>query len=46
MEAGHMFYRDDSRHDEDAIAWMQALNAKKWLTTGQTKRLSRYLSHY
>ena len=24
-----MFYRDDSRHDKDAIAWMQALNAKK-----------------
>ena len=29
MEAGHMFYGDDSRHDKDAIAWMQALNAKK-----------------
>ena len=24
-----MFYRDDSRHDGDAIAWMQALNTKK-----------------
>ena len=24
-----MFYRDDSRRDKDAIAWMQALNAKK-----------------
>ena len=24
-----MFYGDDSRHDEDAIACMQALNAKK-----------------
>ena len=29
MEAGHMVYGDDSRHDEDAIAWMQALNTKK-----------------
>ena len=29
MDVGHMFYGDDSRHDEDATAWMQALNAKK-----------------
>ena len=24
-----LFYGDNSRHDEDATAWMQALNAKK-----------------
>ena len=29
MDAGQMFYGDEGRHEEDTIAWMQALNAKK-----------------
>ena len=29
MDTAQMFYGDESRHEEDAVAWMQALNAKK-----------------
>src|SRR6266481_5198556 len=39
MDAGQMFYGDEGRHEEDAIAWIQALNAKKVVNDWSDKKV-------